>query len=91
MMGEMSSQYLIVEPRYKLGLYEAEGVSVFMTSMLELLVQSPLCLAVYYGYHRNRPWRHGKLICNTTDTDQTRNRVSSLHFAHSWSLVFLCP
>lgn len=56
-MGEMSRQYLIVEPRYSLGLFECEGVSVFMTSILELLFQSPLCLAVYWAYHRNRPYR----------------------------------
>eukprot|EP01126_Amoeba_proteus_P006940 TRINITY_DN12459_c0_g2_i6.p1 TRINITY_DN12459_c0_g2~~TRINITY_DN12459_c0_g2_i6.p1 ORF type:complete len:231 (+),score=22.66 TRINITY_DN12459_c0_g2_i6:164-856(+) len=57
MMGEMSKQYLIVEPRYKHGLYEEAGVSVFMTSMCELFFQAPICLLVYWSYHRNKPYR----------------------------------
>lgn len=67
MMGEMSKQYLIVEPRYALGLFHSEGVSVFMTSMLEILVQSPLCLAAYWAYHRNRPYRYD-FLCRNCDS-----------------------
>lgn len=57
MMGEMTVQYNVVEPRYALGPLSDAGASVFMTSMLELFFQSPLCLLTYWGYHRNASWR----------------------------------
>jgi len=57
LMGLMSEQYLIVDPRYKLGLHNYAGQAVFMTSLAELFFQAPLCIATYWGYHHNAPWR----------------------------------
>lgn len=28
-----------------------------MISMTELLIMGPLCIMLYYGYHRNTTWR----------------------------------
>lgn len=38
-MGEMSVQYLKVEPRYQHGLHHDSGSVVFITSMMELFIQ----------------------------------------------------
>jgi len=57
LMDEMSRQYLKVEPRYELGPHNVHGQSVFWTSMCEIFFQSPLCLMVYFGYRRGKPWR----------------------------------
>jgi len=56
-MGEMSVQYLKVEPRYLPGLYSDSGSVVFMTSMLELFFQSPLCFLAYYSYVHKKFYR----------------------------------
>ena len=57
LMGAMSRQYLLVEPRYAFGLYKDAGVSVFMTSMCELFFQSPLSILTYYAYHQGKSYR----------------------------------
>jgi len=73
MMDEMSRQYLKVEPRYELGPYKVSGMPVFWTSMCEIFFQSPLCLMVYFGYRRGKPWRRPVEII-----------VSLLHVAGVW-------
>jgi len=57
LMGIMSEQYVTLDPRYKFGLHHDGGQAVFMTSLVELLVQSPLCILTYWGYHHNASWR----------------------------------
>jgi len=60
--GEMSRQYLVVEPRYQLGALHDAGASVFMTSMLEVFFQSPLCILTYYAFHKGLPFRRATEI-----------------------------
>lgn len=57
LFGEMSVQYNLIEPKYKFGLYQEAGQSVFMTSMCELFLQSPLCLITYYAYHKGKVYK----------------------------------
>ncbi len=73
LMGEMSKQYLNVEPRYLLGPIVVDGQGVFWTSMCELFFQSPLCLLCFYGYHTRAAWRRPAEII-----------VSVLHIAGVW-------
>ena len=56
-MGLMSKLYLRVEPRYAHGPMKDEGMAVFWTSMCELFFQSPICLMLYFAYHRGKAWR----------------------------------
>ena len=52
----MTQRYNELEPRYVMvGTYD--GVTVQLTSWLELLVCTPCGLALYYAYHRDSRWR----------------------------------
>jgi len=77
MMDEMSKQYLKVEPRYILGVYDDAGAPVFMTSMCELFFQSPLAILTYYAFHRDKSYKN---IAAYT--------VSILHAAGVWWFYF---
>jgi len=72
-MGEMSVQYLKVEPRYKHGLHHDSGSVVFITSMMELFIQCPLCFLAYFAYHHKKSYRSAIEII-----------VSVLHFSGVW-------
>jgi len=71
--GLMTEQYNILEPRYVMGLYHDAGQVVFMTSMLELLLQAPLCLITYWGFYHNTGWKEATGII-----------ASVLHFTGIW-------
>ena len=61
-MDAMTTAYNKVECRYLHGLEDDAGITVFMTSMMELLFQSPLCLLCYYAVHHRRPYRHAAIV-----------------------------
>jgi len=73
MSGLLTTEYNIIEPRYKMGLYHDAGQVVFMTSMIELLIQAPLCIVTYWGYYHNASWRYVTGVI-----------VSVLHFSGVW-------
>uniref|UniRef100_A0A6B2LPM2 EXPERA domain-containing protein n=1 Tax=Arcella intermedia TaxID=1963864 RepID=A0A6B2LPM2_9EUKA len=76
-MGMMSQHYLKVDPRYIHGLSHVSGHSVFMTSMVELLLQTPLCIATYWGFHHQSPWRR-----------VTQLAASILHLSGMWWMYY---
>jgi len=55
--GLLTSQYNILEPRYKFGPIDLRGQSVFWTSMSEICFQSPFAILVYYAYKQGKAWR----------------------------------
>jgi hypothetical protein len=69
----MTTQYNIVEPRYKYGPEDVRGMSVFWTSMCELFFQSPFCILAYYAYVQGKPWRRPLEIV-----------IGCLHIAGVW-------
>jgi len=73
--GLMTEQYNKLEPRYLYGLTNdlPAGQTVFMTSMLELFIQGPLCLLTYWGFYHNASWRYVTGII-----------VSVLHICGTW-------
>eukprot|EP00755_Sulcionema_specki_P012690 Sspe_Gene.52066::Locus_28861_Transcript_1_1_Confidence_1.000_Length_1240::g.52066::m.52066/K01824/EBP; cholestenol Delta-isomerase len=54
----MTPQYNIVDPRYSRPLSDTTSLPVHLTSALEITVMAPLCLAVYWCYHKNNPLRY---------------------------------
>jgi len=53
----MTPRYHELEPRYAMGGYT--GAVVFLTSLQELLLQTPCGLALFYAYWRGSNWRLG--------------------------------
>ena len=54
----MTARYNELEPRYAMaGTYD--GVTVFLTSWQEILIQTPCGLALFYAYWRGSNWKHG--------------------------------
>lgn len=54
----MTAQYNALEPRYIMPFSKPESLPVHLTSILELTVMTPLCLATYWGLHRQTGWRY---------------------------------
>ncbi len=55
----MTQRYNELEPRYSPDVQKGyDGVTVFLTSWQEILLQAPLGLLLFYGYWRGRAWRY---------------------------------
>lgn len=53
----MTERYNELEPRYALAA-SYDGVTVFLTSWQEILIQCPCGLALFYAYWRGKGWRY---------------------------------
>lgn len=53
----MTARYNELEPRYAMAGYD--GITVFLTSWQEILIQTPCGLALFYAYWRGSNWKHG--------------------------------
>lgn len=55
----MTARYNELEPRYNPQVQcSYDGVTVFLTSWQEILLQAPLGLLLFYGYWRGKAWRY---------------------------------